>query len=230
MDQASVVANSEGLRAPVAGELERVLASEYFRNSKQAERLLRYLVSNSLDSHDDQLRERVIGEKVFGRPPKYDSNSDSIVRVWANHLRKRLAQYYDSEGKNSAIRFRMPPGSYRIEFQALNIPVPAPVPATTEEPATTVSQPVRSSALRIVSGIAAALALACGWLVFQNVQLRGQVHGVKAQPPLNLLWSRMFGGKLPAQLVLADSSLSLFQDLLHKPLSLQEYIQHRYLL
>ena len=228
VDQASVVTNSEGLRAPVAEELERVLASDYFRNSKQAERLLRYLVSNSLDSHDDQLRERAIGEKVFGRPPKYDSNSDSIVRVWANHLRKRLAQYYEAEGKNSPMRFSMRPGSYRIEFHAVAVPVPVPdVPA---EPAAPVLKATRSSALRVVSGIAAALALACAWLLFQNVQLRGQVHGAKSQPPLNLLWSRMFGGKLPTQLVLADSSLSLFQDLLHKPLSLQEYIQHRYLL
>jgi len=54
-------------------ELERILASEEFRNSKQAERLLRYLVANSLEEHDEQLRERIIGEKIFGRRPKYDS-------------------------------------------------------------------------------------------------------------------------------------------------------------
>jgi hypothetical protein len=223
---ASVAANFDGLRAPVAEELDRVLSSEYFRNSKQAERLLRYLVANSLEAHDEQLRERVIGEKVFGRPPKYDSNSDSIVRVWANHLRKRLAQYYETEGRNSGVRFSMPPGSYRIEFQA----APVPVPVVEVEAASAEPKSGRLSALGVVSGVAAVLAMACVWLVCQNVQYRNQLRGGKAQAPLNLLWSRMFGGRLPTELVLADSNLSLFQDLLHKPLTLQEYIQHNYLL
>jgi len=105
--------------------VERVLASEYFRNSKQAERLLRYLVANSLEEHDEQLRERVIGEKVFGRQPKYDSNTDSIVRVWANHLRKRLAQYYQADGRNPSVRFTLRRGSYRVEFEQLVREAPA---------------------------------------------------------------------------------------------------------
>jgi hypothetical protein len=224
--QASVAVNFDGLRVRVGEELDRVLSSEYFRNSKQAERLLRYLVANSLDAHDEQLRERVIGEKVFGRPPKYDSNSDSIVRVWANHLRKRLAQYYETEGRNSGMRFSMPTGSYRIEFQ----PIPVAVPVAEVEITVSAPKPARLSAFAVASGVAGILALVCVWLVFQNVQLRNQVRGGKAQPPLNLLWSRMLGGKLPTELVLADSNLSLFQDLLHKPLTLQEYIQHNYLL
>src|SRR5271166_251158 len=108
---------SEELRGIVAEELAHVLASESFRNSKQAEKLLRYLITHSLGEHDEGLRERAIGEKVFGREPKYDSNSDSIVRVWANRVRRRLAQYYLAEGANSPLRFAVRPGSYRVEFQ-----------------------------------------------------------------------------------------------------------------
>jgi hypothetical protein len=220
----------------VAEELERVLASEYFRNSKQAERLLRYLVANSLDEHDEQLRERMIGEKVFGRQPKYDSNSDSIVRVWANHLRKRLAQYYQADGQSSVLRFDMRPGSYRVEFHPLTREAhapPAPVAVAPISPILGEEQPLprtRFSPLPAVSGLAVALALACAWLVFQNVQLRNRVHDPKAPPPLNLLWSRMLGGRQGTEIVLADSNLSLFQDLLQKPVSLQDYIHHNYLL
>jgi hypothetical protein len=231
------------VRGKVGEELERILASDYFRNSKQAERLLRYLVANSLDEQDDQLRERIIGEKVFGREPKYDSNADSIVRVWANHLRKRLAQYYLAEGQHSALRFDLRPGSYRIEFRQVVLeaivpttlekivepePIAAPEPVARHAPPSDV--PRRPPFLLLMSGLAAALAMVCAWLMFQNLQLRNQVREPKVPAPLNLLWSRMLGGRQAAEIVLADSSLSLFQDLLHKSVTLQEYVHHDYLL
>jgi hypothetical protein len=216
------------LRSIVAEELSRVLASEYFRNSKQAERLLRYLVANSLDEHDEGLRERAIGEKVFGRQPKYDSNADSIVRVWANHLRKRLAQYYQADGSNSGLRFAIRPGSYRVEFHPVIQDTPAPVPVQAVSLDAVRARP--STVAIAASVLAAILALACGWLEFQNSQLRSRVREPRVQPPLNLLWSRMFGGKQATQIVLADSNLSLFQDLLGKQVSLQDYVRHNYLL
>jgi hypothetical protein len=222
--------SSSDLRALVAEELERVLASEYFRNSKQAERLMRYLVANSLEERDDLLRERVIGEKVFGRQPKYDSNSDSIVRVWANHLRKRLAQYYQAEVQSSGVRFAMRPGAYRVEFQPVVEAVRTPVPAVPVEPVQAPIPSPRFSGLLMVSALSVVLAVACIWLALENRQLRTQVREPKTQMPLNSLWTRMFGGKRGAEIVLADSNLSLFQDLLHKPVSLQDYIHHNYLL
>jgi hypothetical protein len=218
------------VRGLVAEELERLLASEYFRNSKQAEKLLRYLVANSLNEHDDQLRERAIGEKVFGRQPKYDSNSDSIVRVWANHLRKRLAQYYQGEGHSANLRFELRPGSYRVEFHPVVREAPEPRALEIIAPARLPEPRKRWSSMGLVCGIAIALALACAWLIFQNLQLRSQVREPKVPPPLNLLWSRMFGGKQPTEVVLADSNLSLFQDLLHKTVTLQDYVHHNYLL
>ena len=78
----------------IHAELERILASESFCNSRQSDKLLRYLVKHSLDNRDELLRERVIGVDVFGREPGYDTNEESIVRVRANELRKRLAKYY----------------------------------------------------------------------------------------------------------------------------------------
>lgn len=228
---------SDELRSLVATELERILASEYFRTSKQAERLLRYLVAHSLEEQEEQLRERVIGEKVFGRPPKYDSNSDSIVRVWANHLRKRLSQYYAAEAHSSGIRFGMHPGSYRVEFHpvvAEHVPVAVAAPiitGTTEASAETVAQkPRRRQPVVWILGLAVILAFVCGWLAWQNVQLRARPAVAGLQPPLGLLWSRMFSGQQPTEIVFADSSLSLFQDLLRRPVSLQDYIRHNYLL
>jgi hypothetical protein len=217
-------------RARLAIELDRILAGEPFRNSRQAERLLRYLVAHSLDEDEDGLRERAIGEKVFGRPPKYDSNSDSIVRVWANHLRKRLALYYQGDGAGSSWRFAIPPGSYRVEFRSLVQEVPAPLaipialPAAPSVRLATRKRPsVQWSA---AAALVAILALACAWLAIENWQLRGRLREPRMQAPLSLLWSRMFGGKQATQIVLADSNLSLLQDLLGKAVSLQDYVRH----
>jgi hypothetical protein len=67
------------------------------------------------------LRERIIGIKVFGRAPDYDSGNDPIVRARAAEVRKRLAQHYmHGEGASEALRIEIPPGSYRATFAAID--------------------------------------------------------------------------------------------------------------
>lgn len=105
----------------VLEELNRLLASETFRNSRQSEKLLRYLVTNTLEEHEEALRERAIGVSLFGREQKYDTNEDSIVRVCANEVRKRLHRYYAQPEVQPAIRFSIPLGSYRVQFETVNL-------------------------------------------------------------------------------------------------------------
>src|SRR5579872_3757842 len=86
---------SEDQQTAVRAELGRILASQSFRGSRRCCRFLEYSVQHILEStsHED-LRERSIGIEVFHRAPDYDTNEDAIVRVTANEVRKRLAQYY----------------------------------------------------------------------------------------------------------------------------------------
>jgi hypothetical protein len=96
--------------------LADVLLSIPFRASKQSQHLLQYLVVQTLEGHDEMLKERIVGAHVFGRSADYDTGGDPIVRVRAADLRKRLAQYYAGEGARNGIRIDMPPGSYRPVF------------------------------------------------------------------------------------------------------------------
>ena len=73
--------------------LERVLSSPAFRNSKQCQKFLRYVVEHSHAGNDELLKERCIGIEVFGRDPDYDTAADPVVRVRATEVRKRLSQY-----------------------------------------------------------------------------------------------------------------------------------------
>jgi hypothetical protein len=106
-------------------QLERVLKSAPFRQTKRCQDLLRYLIVRVLAADMDQLKERTIGVEVFGRDPRYDTNQDPVVRGAAMELRKRLAQYYLEAG-DAEVRFEVPSGSYALEF---HWPVGHPVAA-----------------------------------------------------------------------------------------------------
>src|ERR1035437_770520 len=114
----------------VVQHLEKVLDSPMFHTSHRSCQFLRYVVDAIVAGHTDLLKERTVGEKVFGRPPDYDTGQDSIVRVKASEVRRRLAQYYNLHPE-SPIRIELPPGAYTPVFhrgQAGLAEQPAPTP------------------------------------------------------------------------------------------------------
>jgi len=115
------IAADEKRRIQVEAELRRILLSPGFRTSKRSQEFLRYIVSTSLDGRFDELKERIIGIRVFERLPDYDTGEHSIVRVKANELRKRLAQFYSESSEPSVVEIHLPKGSYTPEYRWSNI-------------------------------------------------------------------------------------------------------------
>jgi TolB-like protein len=114
-------------RALVRQHLERILVSHSFSSSKRTQDFLRLIVEHALDGELENLKERMIGAEMFGRPVTYDTGSDSVVRVRATEARKKLALYY-SEAHDDPVRIEIPSGSYVPRF---SFPVPsAPHPVT----------------------------------------------------------------------------------------------------
>jgi hypothetical protein len=103
-------------RDAILRELEAVLASPHFCNSKRYPTLLQYIVENTLAGKADLLKERTLGVEVFERPPTYDTNTDTVVRYTAGEVRKRLLLYYSEHAASSGIRISLPAGSYVAEF------------------------------------------------------------------------------------------------------------------
>jgi TolB-like protein/Tfp pilus assembly protein PilF len=111
--------------------VKQVLASHVFAGSKRIQDFLQLIVGHALDGDFDSLRERMIGAEMFGRPIGYDTGSDSVVRVKATELRKKLAQYYAELPDTPPVRIELPSGSYvpRFHFEpSVTPPVPAPEP------------------------------------------------------------------------------------------------------
>ena len=120
---ASATSNTAAIRSQLASILE----SAHFRNSKRSQALLRFVVSELLEGHQDLLKERTIGVTVFGREPDYDTTQDAIVRNAAVEVRKRLAQYYMEPEHTGELRIEIPLGTY-IPGIVEDVPTPAPLP------------------------------------------------------------------------------------------------------
>jgi hypothetical protein len=100
----------------VTGELEMMLASPLFAQSNRCKGFLSYVVQETLAGRSDQLKERTIGVSVFDRAYDYDTGDDSIVRVTANDVRKRISQYYQESQAAHRVQIDLPRGSYVPEF------------------------------------------------------------------------------------------------------------------
>lgn len=101
----------------VRDQVERILASPVFRNSKRNCNLLRHVVERTLEGHSEDLKERAIGIDVFGRSIDYDTNADHVVRSVAGEVRRRLAQYYMEPERENEIRIDLLSGSYIPQFR-----------------------------------------------------------------------------------------------------------------
>jgi hypothetical protein len=107
----------EEQHAAIRAELGRILSLPEFSGSKRCSDFLAYAVEQTLlGGQESELKERTIAVEVFGRPSTYDSNEDSIVRVTARDVRKRLAQRYLGVASDHAVRIDLPAGSYRADF------------------------------------------------------------------------------------------------------------------
>ena len=102
--------------AEIEDHVGRISASSSFSNSERLRELLRYTITEAVTGQGASLKESVLGVKVFGRKPGYNSDVDSIVRVEFGRLRKKLEQYYAREGVNEPWRIQFPKGSYTPEF------------------------------------------------------------------------------------------------------------------
>jgi hypothetical protein len=130
----------------IAEQLRAVLASPTFSGSKRCQQFLEYVCEKSLAGETGALKERSIALDVFGRHLDEEGHAeDTIVRVSAREVRKRLAQYYVTpEGSASAVLIELPSGSYAPKFHyakpperktaevlvppAIEVPVAIPAP------------------------------------------------------------------------------------------------------
>jgi hypothetical protein len=148
-------------------ELAIVLRSKEFARAPRLAQFLEYLCEKLFAGDTSQIKEYSIGVELFGRGAEFDQDSDSIVRVEANRLRKRIADYYAGEGADHALRIVIPLGQYVPEFQPAKPAAAVPeVPLTAGAPTASAAggRPRRIWVVGAVGGILVLTALTIFWM------------------------------------------------------------------
>jgi adenylate cyclase len=145
----------------VRAELERVLSSRAFEQAGRASQFLRFVVDEALAGRADRLKGYAIAIAVFDRPEDFDAQADPVVRVEAGRLRRRLMEYYLSEGHGNEVRIELPRGGYVPHFCYAT---PAPRPAPVAQPEAAPPPPHGGRALAIAALVLPLLAFGVWYL------------------------------------------------------------------
>lgn len=193
----------------VLQELDRILASRYFRSAGRSRQFLQYVVQHKLTGHVEQLKERTIGTEIFQRSPGYATGEDPVVRVQAGEVRRRLEQYYQTASGDSRVSIKLPVGSYSPTFHWSSgsesaVPSPHPLPAPTPP-----LQPVKRPAMRwLIIAVCVAAVSGIGAVILQRTMHKNTT--------IEGFWNPVFATQQPVMICLAKPvvyrpSLGLYQ-------------------
>jgi beta-glucanase (GH16 family) len=181
---------------PTRDEEERELAGLLERpeisRSLNLVRLLTFVCARYFEGRSEEIRESAIAVEALGRRREdFDSQSDPIVRVTARTLRKRLEEFYRTEGRAHRVQLVMPTGQYVPRFLRSDIAEPTTEPAPPPRAADRVV-PRSGRRAMLAAGVAAACALSF-WL-----GRRSRPADETGPPSMELwgrpAWSDEFGG------------------------------------
>lgn len=157
---------------------QRVADAPNFRNCPKLRAFFLYVCENALLGRAENVREQLIGTRVFGRPQDYNLNEDNIVRVEARELRKRLASHFADAGRNEPVIIEIPKGGYVPVFKLRGQP-PVGTAGVRLEPAALAGAKTRTTQRWIFPVLATALVVliaAVVWLAAENWRLRQRPH------------------------------------------------------
>jgi len=243
---------------PRWGTARRAGASSSLSRASQLRAILLYIVRRAILHPEEPIHEFDIAYYALGRRNDFNPVDDPIVRVQMGHLRKKLDHYFSNEGKNEKLVISIAQGSYRPMFDGRTDPAPLPLEVPESKPVLDdsvasedkrVEEPLAleppsavtatrrtlaghrwKMALNVLGGFAI-LALACGcailWL--QNRAIHKAFYRWQDEPSVAAFWSGVLSSNPKTDVVLADPSFTMVQNLSGKSFSLSDYINRSYM-
>ena len=180
-------------------ELNWLLASGALGRSSNLARMLTFVCEKHFLGQDEQVKEFTIATEALGRRDNFDPQADTIVRVTAHSLRKRLEEIYQTDGINRPVHVLIPAGRYLPYFvhtgadRTLNVhDTPASASSGSEQvlpyahlPAVT---PLKKQLSRwlVAAAFFAAVFLLCGFFFFAHRNATKAVVAAPKGPPAAL--------------------------------------------
>jgi hypothetical protein len=228
--------------------LERIAASPQLRRATRLQELLYYLGRRSLKDRCETLHEQTVGVEVFGRPDGYDTSADNIVRTSVSELRKRIDAYFSAAGAGETLVMEIPRWNYVPVFRYRQVQPAAEFPAAAEAPAMEVADAQhpaaqsdsiasRRSSFAWIAAWILVLLFGSGCLYFsiryrsmssRYESLHRSLYAWQYQPSVAEFWTAFLSAKPDTDIVLADASFGLLQDINKKSFSFDDYLSHSY--
>jgi hypothetical protein len=251
------IAESKTKAAYLRQHVKEVTRGAAFQGSHRSGQFLDYIVEKALAGNLDSLKERVIGIELFGRVPTYDTGEDSIVRVTASDVRKRLLQHYGRYGASSQIRVNLPTGSYVPEitwvgndkaglFSFSEAPqdlldtnqksaagpetlTPVPLEPIAAAPLASDAGSPQSKVTSWRRWIAFIILVAAVILVFFAILWNRPLHATAGQSISVLPWSEFLNSPHSLHLITSDPNIFELQGFTGVQISLSDYANHNYI-
>jgi len=211
----------ESEQTDLGTQVERIIRSEEFRNSETLRKLLLYLADKAIAGEADTLKEYVVAIEALGKPPTYDPQHNSTVRIQVGRLRQKLAEYYRNDGKQDDLIVDLPRGRFRLickrrSEDGATLPAPPPqvavMPLPPEAPSSAYSRH-RTMLLGMALGVLLSLAGYSAYSVFKLLHMR-HTQTVVMNAELEELWSPLLDSNRPLIFCIEDP---LFVEINTKP-------------
>jgi hypothetical protein len=185
-------------------EVQRILHSPHFRRAPKLQRFLELICDYHFQNRSAEINEFVIATEAFGKGSGFDPSGDSLVRVQAREIRRRLREYYQDEGASSRLHLDIPVGSYAPMFTS-------PIFTAHEAPPPGRRAPSIRAAWLILAGTVlacAAILIAADHerrlLVRSTASAAERVNAAALSPPIVGLWKRFLDSDVPTVLVVSN--------------------------
>lgn len=174
-------------------ELDWLLTSGALGRSSNLARMLTFVCEKHFQNQDDQVTEYLLATEALGRRDNFDPQTDTIVRVTAHSLRKRLQEIYETDGANRPVHILIPLGHYVPSFVHTGAGRTLDVRDTPELASSWSKQalhyahlaavkllPKQLSQWLVAAGFLAVVSLLCGFFLFSH---RNAAKSVVASSP-----------------------------------------------
>jgi hypothetical protein len=234
----------------------RIATSGTLGRSRLLARFLLFTVDRHIRGRTDEITEQQIGILIFDRAEGYDSNEDNIVRSYARKLRRRIDDYYASEGKDEAMYLEIPRGGYAPAFTSRDFAGDAPatgdalfsgthdagqdhdspVPQDSSQPdleprSATQSLLVSRRFLRrhgVFLALCISVLATLSLIAIRFPRLLRPDAGFSADAASKGLWRQIFMANRDTFVVPSDDGLVIMQRLTERPVPLASYINGSY--
>ena len=206
-------------------ELLVLLASKTFARAPLVSKMLAYVCEQHFRDGGASIKEYSVATNGLGRGEDFNPETDTIVRVMASRLRRKLVEYYATEGSLHKVKIYLSESGYSPLFVVEPQAEPGPATRSAAMPR---GRSLKQLVTPLLAGLCILLAGATLWFASRPALDEGQVLAQKG-PLVKALWSQLLRPGQPTDLVVADSTLVLYQNLTGQTISLTDYITRQYL-